>query len=486
MSFITLFAWISGRQISLPFDLSFEVYSEILNLVVLAIFVFYLRWVRWYSADDAGVLTDRVNALIRQMYFAVLWFILFLIGFFLVNILRDLKSNVLILPNSSFPLMTFLEVSCNAFSATFIFLCFRILYYPTLTDDNKNDIYYKLTVGFAVALVVFYFVLLTKAGNDQKDLDKISNYFKAFVGLYNGMAMNLLFGRLVSVNLFLREKKMYAKSWHNIINNLGVTVLLPLYALLQVMYATLELADFKLHGDPLKATVFCLCSVCKFYFLLFVSSCIRRNFMHIYLSNVLKRSVTGKQLEPESIIGVAGPCIEQGWMDPNVTYMEIYCTYECKEWIRRENKVRNLNGNFYSGHEHGGNCVARIWILDGKVVRFNLEGNRTWTKEIRRKRTEHTFMPWTSKHESIEDSEYNYVYNITTPGDGPLDGYNTGKIELTDDKKNLLAFKGNYTQHTAKGIAYGTKIVQPVTPTDQTERKPSNKKKGAPIRGGRG
>jgi len=292
--FKTFFTDITGITVTSTFV---SVSAEVLNLVVLLIFYWIIK-AKELELNDAEIKTlseslnisktkakfnnDRVNKLVEQISFCLGGFMFFLIFFYAIEILEDTQSYWK-LPDSKFPFLQFLENFSNVVSAAFIYLAFSVLYDVTLDEKNRPKIYYRGTIIFLVAFIGTYTMfLLTEDPNSSSSLN-VTNVFRLICGVYNGLAMGLLFGRFVSMEYFfkditLNQSNNFTKRFYYI----GTIFILPLYVIAQPMFGVFNLIGF---GDQLvfKAIVFLVCFIGKTFFLFFFYTYVKKRWFHTYL-----------------------------------------------------------------------------------------------------------------------------------------------------------------------------------------------------------
>ena len=193
-----------------------KMFVEILNLCVLLFFCFYsLKVKNLYAKENKekifsdifhGLLSDdqssnisvktdleRVNILVRQLNYNILFYALCLIIVYFTYIIQnfvnssDLTMNIYLI---------YIEELFNFFSSIFIYLSFLVLYDITLDDNNDKNNYYIPSVIFTIVFVIVYFII--SVGNDANSNNN-HHMLTLLIGILNGLAMGLLFGRIISM-----------------------------------------------------------------------------------------------------------------------------------------------------------------------------------------------------------------------------------------------------------------------------------------------
>lgn len=272
--------------------------TEMLNIVVLLTFYLLIKdrkllfpkesEIRWFAqslniTDDnfrtARFNIDRVNKVIAQLRNKVLWFIIFLLLFYFFNLLEDLyPKNFFNHLVNGFPIMDFFENVFNAISAAFLYFGFKVLYDKTLDEKNEPQNYYKDTLLFLLTFIISYFFLLLLQ-RDEGGQTRISNYYNLACGIYNGWAMGLLFGRLISMEYFFKEIRLSAYKFSKEFFHFGAIFILPIYVLANCLYGVQEFDEF----PALKSLIFLVCFIGKGFFLLFICHYINFRWLHMYV-----------------------------------------------------------------------------------------------------------------------------------------------------------------------------------------------------------
>jgi len=253
----------------LPFYIHPSMVMEILNILVLSFFFVSLKAKRLELNNTAEVIdltkrlgienegyenlrytNERVNKLVNQICTNLVGFISLLIPFFIITLLKDSDRVTYDKWNSPYPFMDSLAAITNAGSAAFVYLSFSILYNTTLDKNNRTSNYYRGTLLFLGVFVLTYLFLL---GYFPKNQERISNIFKLLCGIYNGLAMGLLFGRITAMEFYFKDFQPSAQTLWDRIYKFGVTFILPIYVLSQPMYAILEFPQFRSQEDIFKS-----------------------------------------------------------------------------------------------------------------------------------------------------------------------------------------------------------------------------------------
>jgi len=186
-----------------------------------------------------------------------------------------------------------LELFANAFnllSASCLLFGFRVLFSTTLRSDNTR---WKLNYVFlylAVALLITMSnLLLCLIGFGDATLLDISQGFRLIGGIYNAVAMSLLFGRFVAMEFFYQHSK---ESWERSFYLYGTLVILPLYVAVQPLYGILLKPELLADGEALKSFIFMVCLWGKLVFFLFVITMLRNKWLHSYLFMVISQNFT--------------------------------------------------------------------------------------------------------------------------------------------------------------------------------------------------
>lgn len=123
------------------------------------------------------------------------------------------------------------------------------------------------------------------------------NRFQLFIGIFNGLAMALLFGRYISMehSAFNMEFGMHEKEkYRHIIHNITI-YLLPIYALAQPLFGSFEIGAFG-NANAFANWVFLVCWIGKVFFLWLTYILIKGGFMHLYLHSVINSHGIPKDL----------------------------------------------------------------------------------------------------------------------------------------------------------------------------------------------
>jgi len=320
----------------LSVNLQFLKLADILNLLVLIIGFFAIQkqkleikepeflnltQVLHLKRKEIEEKKERTNELVHQLVNAIKWFILILSGFYilqlffdsiLVNSVDDIVESIRgkktifellsgetcdpdLEPKSpsclNFNAAKFLSLevlinSTNLFSAAFLFTAFQVLFARTLKNDNKTwDLNNQIPFAIAILITVINFVvLITELGYD---LNFKSNAIRLFGGLFNGVAMALLFSRFISMEFFFKRA---SKSFERNFYLYGILVALPLYIAVQPLYGLF----YNLNTNIIlfKSIVFLVCFWGKLVFLFFVYTMIDKRWVHAYIMVSLTNNKT--------------------------------------------------------------------------------------------------------------------------------------------------------------------------------------------------
>jgi hypothetical protein len=187
-----------------------------------------------------------------------------------------------------------------------VFASFSSLYIKTVRDGKTSAKFYLipfLALCFYVAIIVTFTQIYS-----QLNLDKTIwlNLFDLLAGLFNGLAGTLLFGRYVSIEQSLRyteklrslELTVFGKEvpFKEIIISFGIVFVLPIYALAQPLFGTLQIDAF---GDPryFQLSVYLICLIGKICFFHLTYLLIKNNSFHLYLYGLISEVGNLKELE---------------------------------------------------------------------------------------------------------------------------------------------------------------------------------------------
>lgn len=265
----------------------------------------------------------RTNSLINQLSSAVRWFAIVLLVFYCLQFFMDfslmdryndfessLKENNSILEllkqepknlqwNLDLYAAKFLGIeiltnSANLFSATFLFTAFLVLFSVTLESDNKtwqikNQIPMFIAIVITVLNVVFFIV-----GIEVFNLKETSTSIRLLGGLYNGIAMALLFSRFISMEYYFQHS---TRNFERAFYYYGITIGLPLYVVVQPLYALFNAVDLEA-AAIFKSIVFLICFWGKLVFLFFIYTMLNKKWIHSY---ILLNLIENDNLEKLSI-----------------------------------------------------------------------------------------------------------------------------------------------------------------------------------------
>lgn len=272
-------------------DIEFEKLNKILDL----------------GKEKTELLRKRVNELVRQLVYCVRWFIIILGIFYLLQLWLDLtilnkydyykhfqptlsKSHGIIdLINENygeydtiiaeFLTLELLTNTTNLFSAGYLIIAFQVLFFVTLADDNKTwslKGYIPLSIAVLITIANLMFSLI---GHESIPLEDSSQSIRFIGGLYNGVAMFLLFGRFISMEYFFQKTR---KSFERNFYFFGTIIFLPLYVIAQPLYGVLH--SMSIQSEELfKSLVFLICLWGKIVFLFFIITMLKKKWIHIYL-----------------------------------------------------------------------------------------------------------------------------------------------------------------------------------------------------------
>lgn len=444
----------AGGAIGRLAKVSPDIVMEILNILILIFFFFGLSPkklelnnpffrgglarrlnIEDYDSQQLGFNNDRVNKLVSQISSNLIGFIGFLIIFYLINLLKDWGSPTIKDWNTNFPFVDVLETTSNGVSAAFIYLTFSILYNTTLDTNNNESNYYKGTLFFITTFVVCYLFVLYTYPLSQTT---VSNIFKLICGIYNGLAMGLLFGRINSMEFYFKDIEDDTNTIRKNLYQFGVTFILPIYVLAQPMFGILEFAEFRSeYGPVFKSIVFLICFIGKGFFLLFIANKMNDMWLHAYLHLLLanqnrSRAVIRAIAEDETSGSGAG------------SSMLIAGEYEytCTQFDRQ--------------HSHGGVCLIEEIHSVNNVIEWRIRGKRFWSKDGDNEKVVYSVpFEWQSlKAIVLNDKSYYYQYHINTIP-ASLSGLSTGFIKVSPDGKEITELNGSYYQQSGGSVVWG-------------------------------
>lgn len=253
---------------------------------------------------QVGKIRERSNELVRQLVYCIRWFSIILGMFYLLQLITDitlsgldgeiqetLKNTESILDlisssmyhkveSSKYLTIEIFTNATNLFSAAYLFLAFQVLFLITIDDDNKTW-RLKSYVPFSIALVITIAnVILFFCGINNNKLSNISHAVRLAGGVYNGLAMLLLFSRFIAMEYFFQKAK---KNWQRNFYFYGIVIVLPLYVIAQPMYGVFNATETGESAVLFKSIVFLVCFWGKLFFLLFIYTMLKKKWIHTYL-----------------------------------------------------------------------------------------------------------------------------------------------------------------------------------------------------------
>ena len=264
---------------------------------------------------DGEMINVRVNEIVRQLVYCVRWFAIILGFFYLLQlfadstIIRDKEgiNNTLKASTSIVDLImdelpyktqavkyliieTFTNAS-NLFSAAYLFLAFQVLFLVTVDKDNKTW-RMKGWVPFSIAILIMLVNIVlflngysakaepTDAEQGVTYLANISHMMRLTGGVYNGVAMFLLFSRFISMEYFFQNS---SRTWQRNFYFYGTVIILPLYVIAQPMYGIFEAVEIGKSNIMFKSLVFLVCFWGKLVFFLFIFTMLTKKWIHAYI-----------------------------------------------------------------------------------------------------------------------------------------------------------------------------------------------------------
>ncbi len=286
-----------------------RVYLVFFNFIVLVAFCFFSTRVPAIAfIDDTESLkkkfsdtfsvratfsNNRVNILVRQLHNHILLYAFFLILVYLLYLVEKVYSIHHPGDQSYISYFKIGQDVFNFFSSVFVYLGFKVLYNQTLDERNKPIVYYLDAVFFILLYLTVY--ILVVAGGLQFSIDAknhLINLFGLVSGVFNGLAMALLFGRFVSMEHVLMNMQ---KVNTNSMLALGALFILPTYAIVQPLFGSFKIDAF---GDPemFANFVFFVCLIGKGFFLFLYTYYLRRKYLHLYLHLIISRRGLSREL----------------------------------------------------------------------------------------------------------------------------------------------------------------------------------------------
>jgi hypothetical protein len=301
---------------------------DVLNLLVLAIALIFIRATPLLidgneiksltkhliinNEDDSSKILQRVNELVRQLVYCIRWFAVILALFYALQLFTDLtqtsyntfkgtiensKSIINILsenPLHSIESAKYLSIeiltnSTNLFSAAYLFLAFQVLFLVTLDKDDKT---WRLKSFLPISLAIIITTLNIYCFIDgffSASLMSISHVMRLIGGVYNGVAMFLLFSRFISMEYFFKNT---SEGLQRQFYFYGTVIVLPLYVVSQPLYGLFNAVEIGQSAELFKAIVFLICFWGKLVFLLFIYTMLTKKWIHSYLFMALSQKDT--------------------------------------------------------------------------------------------------------------------------------------------------------------------------------------------------
>ncbi len=237
---------------------------------------------------------ERVNLLAKQLNKNILYFALLLSITYICYIFDDRNSVAIAngkagqqqMDSISFFFQITEDIS-NFISSVFLYLAFKVLYDKTLENDEHNSKYnyYMDAINVSGLYILAYIFFVIAKVNVPKDTTIVANIFSLLSGLFNGLAMTLLFARYISMEHSV--SKIDKIKYSDIISLLTI-FLLPLYTLAQPLFGTFKIEAF---GDAqtFQNYVFLVCLLGKIFFLFMTFYFLKRKLVHLYMHMVLTR-----------------------------------------------------------------------------------------------------------------------------------------------------------------------------------------------------
>lgn len=259
----------------------------------------------------------RVNILVSQLVICIRWFIIILGIFyvfqFLIDFVNDfdydvikteITSNTSILKliskgkddSASYLVYEIGTNITNLFSAAFLIVAFQVLFFKTISPDNKTwwlikkgRAYIPVSIAFMVTLISAAFYI---CGINDLSLADISISTSLSIGIYNGIAMLLLFSRFITMEYFFINSR--PTTWEVNFYLYGTIIILPLYVVVQPLYGIINAVELK-SLEVFKALIFLFCFFGKLIFLLFTYTMVRKKWIHYFLyATLIQTEITNE------------------------------------------------------------------------------------------------------------------------------------------------------------------------------------------------
>ncbi len=236
--------------------------------------------------DRADFNNKRVKRLVHQLISNIHLYALFLMIVYLVFFIDNSRfyADGEGLRHHWFPII---EDIFNYLSAVCLFWGFQVLYDTTIDkNDNKKDLPYRLPlIIISVVFLACYMIFVAYPMANSKLSEIVANWFRLVIGIFDGLAMALLFGKYISMEHSLQNIK---EGNYGEIVRWGIIIILPIYALAQPLFGSFKITAF---GDEkwFANGVFFVCLIGKFFFLYVTYLFMRNKLMHYYLHLVIAR-----------------------------------------------------------------------------------------------------------------------------------------------------------------------------------------------------
>ena len=268
------------------------------------------------SEHKCGIILIRTNELVRQLVYCIRWFVIILSLFYLLQLFGDLtqlsydklksaisttpsiirllvKNQPIEVASAEFLTLEIFTNATNLFSAAFLFVAFQVLFLVTIDSDNrtwilKSYIPMSIAVILTIGNILFFLV-----GFFGAPLSNISHFIRLLGGIYNGVAMSLLFSRFISMEYFFQNSR---HNWQRSFYFLGTVIFLPLYVVAQPLYGIFNAVEIDKSGILFKSIVFLICFWGKLFFLLFIYTMLSKKWIHAYIFMVLSQRDSLKEI----------------------------------------------------------------------------------------------------------------------------------------------------------------------------------------------
>lgn len=200
----------------------------------------------------------------------------------------------------------------NFLGGVIVFLAFWVLYWKSLNKEDKSNDFWLIPAILSL-VYIFAFVGLSWLYEPGEPAYYFLNIFDLIAGSVNGLAMFLLFGRYVSLEQSLNETKLFEHAFKDLFKPLSslfeskrsytklvsfaIIFLLPIYALAQPLFGSLEIELYGKNPKVFQTTVYGICLVGKLCFFHLTFLLLRENLLQLYLYGLVSKVGNFHKLE---------------------------------------------------------------------------------------------------------------------------------------------------------------------------------------------